>query len=115
MTIVCQFCKSEKLVKNGVLYGRQRYLCRSCNKNFKKGIRRSKYSIDTRIKIIRSYINGVGFRAIGRIFEIPLTTVFDFIKRIGRKLEKIDKSNLSDKEIIEVLEADELFTYVKKK
>ena len=39
--------------------------------------------------------------------EIPLTIVLDFIKRIGRKLEKIDELNLSDRRIIEILEADE--------
>ncbi len=114
----CVFCKSERVVKNGVLYGRQRYLCKDCKKNFKTGIRRSKYSLEDRIKIIRSYINGVGFRQISRIFEIPLTTVFDFIKRVGIKLEKQKKEEsmqrITDKEIIEILEADELFTYIKK-
>jgi len=49
------FCKSERVLKNGVLHGRQRYLCKDCKKNFKTGVRRSKYSLETRVKIIRIY------------------------------------------------------------
>ena len=56
---------------------------RKCNKNFKEGNRKSKHDKSIKVKIVRSYINGVGFRVISRIFKIPLTTIFYFIKRSG--------------------------------
>jgi hypothetical protein len=86
---------------------------------FRVGAREGLKNKDEILKIIRSYINGVGFRKISRIFEIPLFTIFYFIKRIGIRLDRIkkeqNKDKITEKEIIEILEADELFTYIRKK
>jgi hypothetical protein len=59
----------------------------------------------------------MGFRHISRIFDIPLTTIFYFIKKLGKKLEDLKNKEkiITDKQIIEILEADELFTYVGRK
>ena len=101
----CIFCKSFNIIKRGVVCDKQRYECKDCKRVFREGARNGLKDRDLKVKIIRSYLNGVGLRAISRIFEVPLTTIFYFIKRISLKLEKIRRNNItSEKEIIEVLE-----------
>ncbi len=65
--------------------------------------------------VIKAYLNGFGFRAIGRIENISHVLVFKWIKKLGTKLEKLKGTNPPDQTIIQLLEADELFTYVGKK
>ena len=111
----CPSCKSEKLVKNGVVWGKQRYKCKNCNKKYRDGAR-AMLSKDLKVKIIKAYLNGTRFRAASRIFDVPLTTVFYFIKKLGQKLEDVKKKEvIQDKDIIYLLEADELFTNLGKK
>ncbi len=109
----CKFCQSQKVVKNGVLYGYQRYLCRNCNKNFRP--RELKYSREVKLKVMKSYLNGVGIRAIERIFDVSNQLISYWIKKYGKKLEEIkSKEKVEDEIIMQILEADELFTYIKK-
>ena len=109
----CRFCGSLKLVKNGIVFRKQRYKCKTCGKNGREY--KPKYLNDIKLKIIKSYLNGVGFRQIERIFDVPYQLVVYWIKKLNSKLEELKKSDkITEKEIIEILEADELFTYIKK-
>jgi transposase len=56
------------------------------------------------------YLEGLGFRAIGRILKISYGTVYQWLKRWGNNLE-LPKRN----ETIEVVELDEMHTYVERK
>jgi len=53
------------------------------------------------------YLEGLGFRAIGRILQISYGTVYQWVKKWGNNLE-LPKRN----DIIEVVELDEMHTYV---
>jgi transposase-like protein len=110
----CRFCGSYNIIKNGIVWQKQRYKCKECKRTFTNA-KRNEYGKEIKLKMIKSYLNGVGFRQISRIFDIPLSAVIYIIKKIALKLEEVKKKEvLKDKDIIEVLEADELFTYVKK-
>ena len=56
------------------------------------------------------YLEGLGFRAIGRILRISYGTAYQWIKKWDSNLE-LSKRN----ELIEVVELDELHTYVGRK
>jgi len=56
------------------------------------------------------YLEGLGFRAIGRILQISYGTVYQWVKKWGNNLE-LPKRN----DIIEVVELDEMHTYVGRK
>jgi len=56
------------------------------------------------------YLEGLGFRAIGRILKISYGTVYQWVKKWGSNLE-LPKRN----EAIEVVELDEMHTYVGRK
>ncbi|OAV69810.1 Transposase [Bacteroidales bacterium Barb6] len=56
------------------------------------------------------YLEGLGFRAIGRILEISYGTVYCWIKKWGTEV------NLPEREeSIEVVELDEIHTYINQK
>ena len=53
------------------------------------------------------YLEGLGFRSIGRFLNVSHVAVFNWIKGFGEKLEELRSS----KEI-EVVEIDEMHTYI---
>ena len=60
------------------------------------------------------YLNNGGFRRIAEILNLPLSTVFSWVKKAGQIVDEIVKTRQEQAEEIEILEMDELFTYVKK-
>ena len=115
--IKCKFCGNGSIVKNGFARSMQRYRCSKCYKNFISGDRRGtqKYNKDTRNMVIKMYLNNCGFRRISAILSIPLSTVFSWIKKAGKIVDEMVKNRDYEKETIEILEMDELYTYIKKK
>lgn len=115
--LCCKHCGSDNVVKNGFVENKQRYLCKECNKTTREGDKRVKYSIRSKVKVIKLYTEGMGIRAIERIENIPAPLLVRWIRDFG----KILKTKLSSTKIpnnlkeIEILEVDELFTYYQKK
>lgn len=115
--IRCKSCSGLKFVKNGFVRGVQRYRCINCCSTFIIGDKRGtqKYDNKTRNMAVRMYLNNCGFRKIAEILEIPLTTVFSWIRKAGKIVDEIVKAPDHEKETIAVLEMDELYAYIKKK
>ena len=116
-TISCKYCGGEKQVKNGIARGLQRYKCKSCGKNFimRDNRKNRKYSNKERQLAIKMYLNNCGFRRISAILETPLSTVFSWIKKAGKIVDEMVKNREEEDGHIEILEMDELYTYIKKK
>ena len=122
--IKCPYCNSNRINKDGfVNKGIQRYLCRDCKRTFT--MTKRKYSEEYKLKIIKMYLENMGIRSIERLEHIPNTTVLVWIRKFGKmikerlKNETIDNipddlKELKKKDNIEILEADEIMTYVKK-
>ena len=115
--ISCKFCSNKTNVKNGIVRGKQRYKCIVCKRAFIEGDKRVQGSYSNKVKnlVIRMYINNCGVRRIAEILEIPLTTTFSWIKKAGQIVDRMVKNRQENKEDIEILEMDELYTYIKKK
>jgi transposase-like protein len=116
MSIKCKLCLGSKIVKNGFVRDSQRFKCRSCGKNFIEGDKRKNdsYSKETRNMVIRMYLNNCGIRRIAHILRLPLSTTFGWIRKAGRIVDEMVKNRNEEFEKIDILEMDELFTYVKK-
>ena len=116
MSIKCKFCSSLKIIKSGFVRGSQRFKCRSCGKNFIEGDKRENdsYSKEMRNMVIRMYLNNCGIRRIAHILKLPLSTTFGWIRKAGKIVDEMVKSKNEEFEKIDILEMDELFTYVKK-
>ena len=119
----CKYCGGNNINKDGIVNnGNQRYLCRDCKKTFT--ITKRKYSEEYKLKIIKMYLENVGIRSIERLENIPNTTILKWIKNFGKIIkERIikelnnipeDLKELKEKKNIEILEGDEIVTYIKK-
>ncbi len=88
--VSCPSCGSHHVVKSGKSAGRQKYLCRDCGKYFLGDATYHHHSKKLREEALRLYANGMSMRAISRVLNVPLGTVFTWIKRYGRqKYEKL--------------------------
>ena len=114
MSISCPKCHSKHHTKNGFVREQQRYKCKNCFCSFIHGDARNKYDNKTRNLVVRMYLNNCGFRRIAEILNIPLATCFMWIKRAGRIVDEMVKERKEEPQDIEILEMDELFTFVKK-
>jgi len=115
MRITCPNCKSDKQVKSGFVRDKQRYKCKDCGCNFTLNDNRRKYDNKIRNLAVRMYLNNCGFRRISSVLEVPLSTCFLWIKNAGKIVDEMVKDKKERIDSIEILEMDELYTYVKKK
>ena len=111
--IICTKCSCAKVVKNGLMRGNQRYKCKDCKFNFTmehKG--RGKPESEKRMAL-HMYLEGMGFRAIGRVLKVSNVAVLNWIKSYGKKIKELRKD--VKPESIEVMELDEMWHFVQKK
>lgn len=60
---------------------------------------------------INMYLEGLGFRAIGRLLDIPHQTVYKWVKRLGEQ----HQIKPNKKQEIDIVELDEIHSYTKHK
>ncbi|MCS6822283.1 MAG: IS1 family transposase [Microscillaceae bacterium] len=101
----CPKCKSTKFCKDGIVKGKQRFKCKDCSFRFRVEHIGKPEKLKRDALIL--YLEGLGFRSIGRFLKVSHVTVFKWIKAYGKKLDEI-RSN----EAIEVVEIDEMHTYI---
>jgi len=112
--ISCKKCFSSEVVKNGRQEGVQRYKCKDCGSVFRN--QKAKYSKDFKLKAIKMYLHSMSIRAIAHIKQVHPSVIAYWIKKSGTiakeafytEVEKVTETD------IQILEIDELFSYVKK-
>ena len=106
----CPRCKStEDIVKSGIMQKRQRYLCKKCHYNFTIHPERGK-PMEMKRRAVQFYLEGLGYRSIGRLLGVSQVSVMNWIQSIG---EKLPEPAVPD--TVEVMELDEMWHYVGKK
>ena len=117
MIIHCKRCCSSDLRKNGFINGKQRFHCKSCGYNSRAGDNRVKYSLEKRLKVLRMYLEGIGIMSIERLESVPNPLIIYWLRQyaniVREKLSDIDTPE--DMRHIDIVEIDELFSYVQKK
>ena len=103
----CTRCKSANKIKRGIIKGRQRYTCKDCSYNYTVEQKSTSKPDSMKIKALQLYLEGLGFRSIGRILEVSHVSVYHWIKSFGSKLD-----NLRSDTDIEVVEIDEMHSYI---
>ncbi|MEH1841811.1 MAG: IS1 family transposase [Nostoc sp.] len=105
----CPYSDSTEIRKNGKRRGKQNNICVKCGRQFINAYSPPKgYSDQIKQDCLKSYVNGMGFRAMERSKGVHHTTVIYWLKLIGEKLPDAPSIN----EIPEVGELDELETFV---
>ena len=82
ITLRCQHCQSEWLVRNGLAPdGRQRCLCRACSKRSREQPRTNAYTEPEREQILRAYDERSSLRGLSRTFGVSRNTVTGWLKK----------------------------------
>ena len=101
----CPKCKEKNLRKDGIVKQKQRYLCKECKYRFT--VEQIGKSEKVKREALILYLEGLGFRSIGRFLKVSHVAVFNWIKAFGEKIEELRSSDN-----IEVVEIDEMRTYI---
>ena len=105
---ICPKCSSEKCTKDGIIKGKQRYRCKSCN--FRHTVQHRGKSPDVKRQALELYLEGLGFRSIGRILRCSHVAVYNWIKSFGEAAKELRSDST-----LKVVEMDEMHTYVSSK
>ena len=106
----CPKCKIGDYVRDGILRGLQRYKCKRCLYRYTVDRKSDVKTKETRRLALEMYLEGLGFRAIGRILRISYGTVYVWVKEWGSKV------SLPRREApVRIVELDEMHTYVGQK
>ncbi len=104
----CAECNSEEKVKNGFVKGIQRYKCKECGYNYTVEKRSGEYSKETKRKALHLYLEGLGFRSIGRFLGVSNVSILNWIRDFGEKVKELQV----DDNPIEFAELDEMHSYI---
>lgn len=97
----CLKCESERIWKSGFKGGRQRYKCRECMYHFSSEKQKG-FCDEVKAKALQLYLEGLGFRAIGRFLGVSQVSVMNWIKAAGNLIQ------IKPPEKVEVVECDEM-------
>ena len=107
---ICPKCKSEERKKDGIVREKQRYKCKECNYRYTVEKREAKESTQEIRKLaLKLYLEGLGFRSIGRILGFSHVSVYYWIRDFGKKIIELGEKK---EEHISVIEIDEMHTYI---
>ena len=71
---ICPKCSSEKYGKDSIVKGKQRYRCKSCD--FRHAVQHRGKSPDVKRQTLELYLEGLGFRSIGRFLKCSHTVSY---------------------------------------
>ncbi len=113
----CKHCNGLRLIKNGILKGKQVYKCKECSRVFLEGDKRVKYGFEKKMKVLKWYLDGAGIRSISRNEGVSAPLIIKWIRDFSKILcQKLNEINIpEDAKKIQILELDELFTFCQKK
>ena len=102
----CPRCASADKVKSGINKGCQRYKCKTCQYFFTVAHKSDTATPAQRRLALTLYLEGLGFRSIGRILGFSHVAVYQWVKCFGKSVEQIKRSSA------QIVELDELHSYV---
>jgi transposase len=105
----CKNCKSDTVVKNGIVRGKQRYKCKECGYNFVYGDGRTNEKVAAKkaMCVLLYTLSKASFNGLARIFDTWPSLVYRWIVEAGIKLPDTAVSGE-----IKEMEFDEMCNFV---
>ena len=112
--VQCTHCNSNNTKKNGSGKWGQRYYCKDCKKTFT--LNKPRFSKTTKLMAVLFYLNNVGIRKIALFLKTSPTSVLRWIRKAHKTLqEELKNFDPLKTDEPDVIELDEIYTYVKKR
>jgi transposase-like protein len=106
----CPKCKISHHVKDGIVRGKQRYQCKGCHYHYTVARKSDVKTPEIRRLALEMYLEGLGFRSIGRILGISYGTVYTWVKEWSSNV------SISRRETpMEIVELEKMLTYIESK
>ena len=77
-------CESSNNLKNGHIYGLQRYKCKDFRRSFRVEKKSTSNQEDVKRQAFLMYLERLGFSYIGRILRVSHVSVLNWIRKYGR-------------------------------
>jgi len=106
--VTCPKCGYEKCTKDGIVKGRQRHKCKSCG--YRHTVQHIGKNATIKRQALELYLEGLGFRSIGRFLNCSHVAVYNWIKQFGEATDEIRSES-----VIDVVEIDEMHSYISSK
>jgi transposase-like protein len=106
----CPKCKSSHHVKDGIVRGKQRYKCKDCHYHYTVERKSDVKTPEIRRLALELYLEGLGFRSIGRILKISYGTVYLWVKEWSTKVS-FPRRETS----IEIINLEKMLSYIESK
>jgi len=103
--VTCPKCGCGDCKKDGIIKERQRYKCKTCG--YRHTVQHVGKSSTLKRQALELYLEGLGFRSIGRFLKCSHVAVYNWIKAFGKAADDI-----RSEKAIEVVEVDEMHSYI---
>ena len=104
----CPQCQSAEKVKSGIVKEKQRYKCRGCSFHYTVEVKSTSKPKSMKKNALHLYLEGLGFRSIGRYLGVSNVSVLNWIKSFGEEVASLHQESKE----IKVVELDEMHSYV---
>jgi len=104
----CPKCICDKSVKSGIIKGRQRYKCKECGCNYTVELKSTGNPKSLKKQALHLYLEGLGFRSIGRFLGVSNVSVLNWIRSFGKEIQELHSGSNE----IEMVEVDEMHSYI---
>lgn len=116
--ILCPRCQSAHIIKNGSIHsGKQKYQCKDCGRQFVENPTKKYVTPETKAIIDRLLLERISLRGIARAVGVSYKWLQEYINQKYREIPwYVEDLEISDEKIeLIILEADEMWSYVKYK
>lgn len=103
----CPKCQQSNTRKAGKVKDKQRYKCRDCNYYYSVLTKSGSGNKTQKRQALELYLEGLGFRSIGRFLNFSHVTIHNWIKQYGKNLDLLQNNH-----DICLTEIDEMHSYV---
>src|SRR5258708_6135990 len=97
----CPKCEKDNKVKAGFTKGKQRYKCNDCGCFFTRSTSKGE-PIEKKRQAVQLYLEGLGFRAIGRFLRVSHVAVQNWVAQAAEHLETLVPLYPAKAELIEL-------------
>ncbi len=109
MGLRCKRCGSEEYVKNGLMRGKQRFLCKACGLNFTDTPARGK-PLAMKAAAVLLYVSGLSMNRTAKLLGVSTPTVQAWLEQFAAAYAQ--KPEPEGRAV--VIELDEMWHYLKK-
>lgn len=104
----CPKCSSSAGIKSSKIKGKQRYKCKKCNYHYTVQQKSTAKPKELKRYALQLYLEGLGFRSIGRILNVSNVSVLNWIRGFGKEVQSLSNNGTE----VDFVELDEMHSYI---